>query len=148
MENTFKMCKQTKRKTILHKAKEPKGEKAYYWAKSRPKHMENKAKTKESHLQSESNTHRPTPEDQRRSPDQIGVKVTQLGCGHNPVGMPQAQPSTCGAIMAVEGGALGISSVIFLQTNQQAAIKGGGGLPTHTHHKGSPHSLCQDVKVI
>ena len=109
--------------------------------------MENKAKTKESHLQSVSNTHRLTLEDQR-SPDQIGVKVTQLGCGRTPAGMPRAQPSPGNAIMAVEGGALGISFRIFLQTDQQAVIKGRGGLPTHTHHKGSPHSLCQDVKVI
>jgi uncharacterized C2H2 Zn-finger protein len=81
MKNTFKMRKQTKCNSILHKAKEPKGAKAHYWAKSRPKHMENKAKTKESHLQSTSNTHKPTLEDQRRSLDQTRVKVTQLGCG-------------------------------------------------------------------
>ena len=36
MENTFKVCKETKSDIILRKAKEPKRGKAYYQAKSVP----------------------------------------------------------------------------------------------------------------
>ena len=106
--------------------------------------MKNKAKTKASHLQLASNNHRPTLEAQRSSRDENGLKEAQLGrgCGCTPTSAPRAQPSLGDAIMVVEGGALGISSGIILQTDQQAAIKGGGGLPTHTHPTLELHSSC------
>jgi hypothetical protein len=45
MENTFKMRKETKRDTILHKEKEPKGEKVHYQAKSGPSIWRKRAQT-------------------------------------------------------------------------------------------------------
>jgi hypothetical protein len=42
MQNTFKVCKETKRDTILRKSKEPKGEAYYIPGQIRAKHMEKK----------------------------------------------------------------------------------------------------------
>jgi hypothetical protein len=40
MENTFKMCKETKNHTVLCKEKRAQKEKAHYQAKSGPSHVE------------------------------------------------------------------------------------------------------------
>jgi hypothetical protein len=51
MENTFKMRKETKHDTILHKAKEPKGEKVHHQAKSGQAYGEKGPKPKPNDLQ-------------------------------------------------------------------------------------------------
>ena len=43
MENTFKMCKETKSNTVLRKAKRAQKEKAHYQAKSGPSHVEKRS---------------------------------------------------------------------------------------------------------
>ena len=62
-ENTFKMCKGTKRNAILRKAKEPKGEKGHYQAKPRPNKVENKTKSRSNQIQLAQNFHRAILED-------------------------------------------------------------------------------------
>ena len=57
-----------------------------------PEQEENKDMFKSNHLIFAEHQHRPTLEDQRRTPDNVGLKVAQQGCRRTHVGLAQAQP--------------------------------------------------------
>jgi hypothetical protein len=66
-----------------------------------PKEEENKPIAEANHLNFAQNPHRPTLEDQRRTHNEIGLKVAHLGCG--PGGAPRAQPSLVGSYRCPKG---------------------------------------------
>ena len=53
--------------------------------------------TKANHFNFAENPHRPTLEDQRRTPNEIGLKVGQPRCGRTHGGTPKAQPCQGGS---------------------------------------------------
>jgi hypothetical protein len=97
--------------TILHKAKEPKGEKAHYQANQGPSIWRTRPKPK----QAISNQCQ-TPQAHSRRPKKTTLwnwsqggptRVRpQLGCGRTPAGSPLAQPSQGGAFNGMEDDAV------------------------------------------
>ena len=58
-------------------------------ANQSPKEVENKAKPKSKHLNSAQYHHGPSPGDNRRQSNKIGLQVTHLGCGRTPMTVTQ-----------------------------------------------------------
>jgi len=117
-ENTFKIRKETKRDTMLCKAKEPKGEKAHYQAKSVSSIWRKRARPK------------PKPNDLQMAPNFISMAYTSqeahqtrhgLGrrpqvvidpCGWPPpMGTPQVHPLQGSALNALEGDVMGFPRI-------------------------------------
>ena len=87
MENTFKVCKETKCDIILRKAKEPKGGKAYYQAKLGPSIWRKKAHTQTKRSPNGMTLYRHGPHIPRGPPDKTWDKMVSPGVDQ-PLGSP------------------------------------------------------------
>ena len=78
MENTFKVCKETKSDIILRKAKEPKRGKAYQQAKSGPNIWRKRAQTQNKQSPNGVKLYRHGPHIPRGPPDKIWARTVSL----------------------------------------------------------------------